>query len=336
MKLADYRRLVVVLGLMAMINMAGTSPATAQTGRGFVISPAFQQVAVRADQPSAAYILSLRNTTSQDQNFRLSVVDFGSLDEEGGVAFLGQPATELEHRYGLASWMTLEREAVFVPALGQVQIKVTIENKQSLGSGGHYAAVLATAVTDTGQPAADPRVGIKQVLSSLVLATKEGGEVAALNLASQSHDGGWWRLPGTMNFRFQNAGNVHVVPRGRVAVKDSVGRVVKQGALNEASAVILPESFRRYKTSLMSVGNAWMPGIYRIETSYRYDGNEKTKTLVNSFWFVGQLIGWLLIVGILSVVGGGIWLWRRGFRPRLRWPRGWARKWRKRIRRSKA
>lgn len=319
MTLASARRyLAGTAGIAMVLTLGGSAPVAASSARGFVISPAFQEVSVRADQPKVHYSLSLRNTTNADQNFRLSVVDFGALDEEGGVAFLGQPATELEHRYGLASWMTVDRNTVFVPAAGAVQMVVEIDNRASLSAGGHYGAVLATAITETGQPVTDPRVGIKQVLSSLVLVSKEGGEDAILKLGSQTNDGGWWRLPGTIEQRFQNAGNVHLVPRGTVEVRDSLGKVVKRGALNEASGVILPESFRRYKTPLISVASAWMPGYYRIESTYRYDGTTQTKTFVSSFWYGGTLLVWALFGLMILAVGGGVWAWHRGFRPRLR------------------
>jgi len=302
---------------LALTLTAVTCGAEAASSRGFVISPAFAQLEVRTSQSQVLYALSLRNLTAVDQSFRLSVVDFGSLDEEGGVAFLGQPATEMEHRYGLASWMTLERELVFIPAGEAVQVKATIENKQSLAPGGHYGAILATAVTDTGQAATDPRVGIKQVLSSLVLVAKEGGAVPVLKLASQHHDGGWWLLPRMVDHRFQNAGNVHLVPRGTVEVKSPVGAVVKRGALNEASSVILPESFRRYKTPLLAVASALFPGWYTVVTKYRYDGTEQTKTLVSSFWYAGTIVGWAVILVVMLAVFGGVWGWRRGVRLRV-------------------
>ncbi len=295
--------------------------------RGFTMSPAFSRVHIKRDDVQVQYQLEIRNRSLSDQNFRLSVVDFGSLDEEGGVAFLGQPTSELEHRYGLASWVNLEREAVFIPAGGSVQVKMSIVNRDSLASGGHYGAVLATAVTDTGQPAVDPRVGVKQVLSSLILADKEGDVQADLRLVSQSADGGWLKLPTKLVHRFQNAGNVDVVPRGVVSVKDPFGKEVIRGALNEGSGAVLPESFRILKTSLISVNKAWWPGRYAVVTSYRYDGTDKTKDFATSFWYAGTVLSWVVIVGALALAGLLAWgFGRRGWRPwrrlkRIRIPR---------------
>jgi hypothetical protein len=208
--------------------------------------------------------------------------------------------------------MKLEKDAVFTAAGQAVQVKVVIDNRASLAPGGHYGAVLATAVTDMGQPVTDPRVGIKQVLSSLVLVSKEGGATPNLKLVSQTVDQQGVSLPSRVEQRYQNAGNMHLVPRGVIEVKDPAGRVVKRGAINADSGIILPESFRRYKSPLIGQAPAWMPGRYAVVSTYRYDGTEQTKTLVTHIWYAGMLVTWLVLILALAAVGALIWwLWLR-------------------------
>lgn len=300
------------LALISML-MAVPGVAAATPNRGFAISPAFQNVTVKAGQSEAQFTLEIGNNSAQDQNFRLTATDFGSLDEEGGVAFLGQPASELEHRYGLASWLKLEKDAVFVPAGKSVQMRVSLENRPSLSPGGHYGAVLATAVTDTGQAVSgDPRVGVRQVLSSLVLAIKDGGGMADLRLVSQATDAHFWHLPSTIEQRFQNVGNVHAVPRGTIEVRDPFGRVVTRGAANAESGAILPESFRRYSSPLDKIATAWAPGFYSVVSSYRYDGTSQTKTFTTHFWYAGIVAVWFTVLAAVAVtILLGWLLWRR-------------------------
>ena len=297
--------------MAGIVSALPTQPIRAEN-QGFIISPAFQNVILKAGQDQTQYALQLTNTTLTDQNFRLSAVDFGALDESGGVAFLGTPTSELEHRYGLAAWMSLGTNTVFVAAGKSVQVSVTIANRTSLAPGGHYGAILATAVTDTGkETAGDPRVNLRQVLSSLVLLTKDGGINAELRLTNQSLNRSGLRLPSITAQRFQNAGNVHLVPRGTVVVKDPTGRVVSRGALNDGSGTILPESFRRYETPLMTVGAAWLPGRYQAITTYRYDGTQATKTLATDFWYVGLGIVWVGVAAAAGCIGLLAWLfWR--------------------------
>ena len=306
------RRFLTGLLLSGLVGLVSSVPVRAES-QGFIISPAFQSVILTVGQSQAQYAIQLTNTTSIDQNFRFSAVDFGSLDESGGVAFLGVPTSEIEHRYGLAAWMDLGANTVFVAAGKSVQVNVTIENRPSLASGGHYGAILATAITDAGKDTlGDPRVNLRQVLSSLVLLTKDGGINAELKLTSQGVNRSGVRIPTSIAQRFQNAGNVHLVPRGTVVVKDPAGRIVLRGALNDGSGTILPESFRRYETPLISVGGAWLPGRYQAVTTYRYDGTENTKTLTTGFWYVGLGFIWIFTLVALACIGLLGWLlWRR-------------------------
>jgi hypothetical protein len=297
----------VMLGLPVAALGATSRP-------GLAVSPAFQSVSVAANVPSVQYEVQLINRNAVDQNFRLSRVDFKALDEQGGVAFLGTSTSELEHKYGLASWMSLEKDAVFVPAGKSAKVLVTINNRPDLAPGGHYGAVLATAVDDLGRPTGD-QVGVKQVLSSLVLVTKEGGAERDLKLVSQMANAGWSRLPSSATLRFQNLGNVHVVPRGTVEVKDMAGRVVVRGAINAESGTILPESFRQYKTPLLQVGRALLPGRYQVVTTYRYDGTEATSVFVTDFWYAGSLLVWAVLMGVVAAVAGLAW-WLFGRRRR--------------------
>ncbi len=300
---------------LALIGLAGSAPAGALVApaRGFVIAPAFREVTVAPEQAQVQFDLKLTNATVQDQVFRLSAADFGALDEEGGVAFLGQPAHELDHRYGLASWLVLATDTVLVSAGQSARVPVTIENRASLAPGGHYGAVLATAVTEAGQSAiGEPRVGVRQVLSALVLVAKTGGQQRDVRLASQTTDAKFWQLPGRIDQRFHNAGNVHAVPRGTVEVRDPFDRIVARTAINAESSFVLPESFRHYRTSLTNVAAAWLPGRYSVVSAYRYDGTDQIKTLTTHVWYTGLAVVWivgLLALGAVSLLGW--WLWRR-------------------------
>ena len=138
---ANVQRKFWTAGLLTLIGAATmliwATPANAATSTGFVVSPAFEQLQIKSSALQSQYTLQITNHNATDQIFLLRVVDFGTLDESGGVAFLGAPATELEHKYGLASWMSLEKNTVFVPADKSVGVLVSIENRQSLATGGH-------------------------------------------------------------------------------------------------------------------------------------------------------------------------------------------------------
>ena len=229
------------------------------------------------------------------------------------MAFLGAPTSELDHRYGLVSWLSLGQSVVVVPAGGSVSIAATVQNRPSLAPGGHYAAILATAITDSA--ATKPlsaQVGLKAVLSSLILLTKSGGAAPQLKLVSEAGPHSGAELPTRLTQRFQNVGNVHAVPRGVVEVRGPTGRLVKRGVLNEDSAIVLPDSFRQLPVTLDTVAHAWLPGRYIITTTYHYDGTSDSHTFQSSVWYAGQaaVIASFTVFGLV-LLGGGWWVWRQ-------------------------
>jgi hypothetical protein len=297
--------------------------ASAESGNanpGFVVSPIYQNVSVSGDQQQPHYVVTLTNHSDADQAFKLSTVDFGSLQNSAGVAFLGTSSSDFAKKYGLSALMALDTDSVTVKAGQRQDIGVTIKNSDTLTSGGHYGAIMATAQTAPGGAGAKPRVGVFEVLSSLILLIKQPGATGGLDLTAQSENSGLGTMPTTVTDKFANTGNSHVVPRGTVVVKDPLGRAVERGALNENSGIILPEGSRSYDTPLMTLARATMPGSYTVVTTYRYDGTEATKTYTSSFWYLGE---WgmagagLILLGVL-MAGGLIFRRRLRFAP---WPR---------------
>jgi hypothetical protein len=305
----------VVGGAIAAVTLLA-APAVQAVGDderpGLGISPAFSQVTMKTTASQALYEVTLTNHSEVSQLFVMSAADFGSLDEEGGVAFLGQSQNLLDRKYGLAAWMKLDKTQVTVPAGGSAQVRVTIDNASTMSPGGHYGAVLATAQTDGTGKTGRPRVGVKQVLSSLILLVKDGGARPTMALVSQTTNAVWWRLPTSVTQRFKGTGNVHIVPRGTVEVVDPLGRVVRRGALNAASGAVLPESIRRYRTSLDSVNVAWVPGPYRVVASFRPDSVDTVTKQTTVIWFAGALVLWVVaLAAVLLVWGLAWWLWWR-------------------------
>lgn len=317
------RTVVRVAGLVLATVILGLSHhnVAEAAGGSLSISPAYVPITIDTAAPQTQYAIELSNTTAAPQTLKLSAVDFGSLDETGGVAFLGRPAGELDHRYGLASWMALDRDTVTVSSGGSARVVVSLQNRASLAPGGHYGAVLATAATDAGGGPAGPKVGVRQVLSSLILAQKPGGAAPRLTLVTQTATHSAAHLPEAVAARFHNLGNVHVVPRGVTELRDPTGHLVARGALNAESSIILPDTYRRYNTPLVSVATAWLPGRYELATTYRYDGTDTTKTGTIYVWYAGRLVVWGGLAAGLLLVGLLVW-W-------LRWRGGW--QWCRRV-----
>ncbi|HUC20700.1 MAG TPA: hypothetical protein VMR98_04360, partial [Candidatus Polarisedimenticolaceae bacterium] len=174
----------IFFGLLMVVCGSGCWPGLvrAEGAGGVVISPPFQQVTV-GDAPSTDFGITLTNRTATDQSITATTVDFKSLDETGGVAFLGSEINELERKYGLAKWLKLDSAPTVIPAGGSKKVMVSLENRPDLARGGHYGAVIFKI--EGVQAASSPgTVAVKQVLASLVFAKKLGGERYDLKLTN--------------------------------------------------------------------------------------------------------------------------------------------------------
>lgn len=259
---------------MLVLAGGGVHAARPQSAvKGITISPFLQRVTIQPGDIEKTFEVTLTNNTNSLQELRLSVQDFGSLNETGGVLLEG--SSSYTKKYGLTSWLKLGADTVVLQAKESRKVQVVIQNRSSLQPGGHYAAIVAS-VKALDSPSGN-EVAINQQLMSLVLVDKTGGEHYALKLTDIDQNGNLLRLPSVIKMRFQNPGNVHVVPRGTVVLRSPSGAILSKGVINTESAFVLPETFREIYVPLTKVSNDFpFPGLYTVEVDYRYDGIDKT------------------------------------------------------------
>ena len=268
--------------------------------KGFTVSPPFQEVVVSKDQTKTSFFVEIANNGSLSQTLSLSIVDFGTLDESGGVAFLGSKLSDWQKKYGLASWVSIEKDIVIIAPKSSEKINVTIDNKDSLSPGGHYAGLMGTLITDA--LSGKNTVGISQVFASLIFAKKIGGEKYDLLLNRADLNNFYpLKIPDEVKLRFQNRGNVHVTPRGTVTITDPFKRIVASGVINPESAIIIPESFRVYPVVVRAISPVFVPGRYTMTVQYRYDGKDSFSKVQYSLYFFGlfSIIAGFVILGLL-------------------------------------
>ncbi len=277
--------------------------------KGFSITPFFQEVNLEQNQKEAVFFLTVENTTDAPATFRISVLDFGALDESGGVAFLG--AGNPERKYGLASWISLEKDALVLNPGDKQNIRVAVENKESLSPGGHYAAIFLKMENDK-TPSGDnySAVAFNPSFASLIFARKIGGETYGLELKGQELQKQILRNPSGTKLRFQNTGNTYVIPRGIVKITDPLGREVLRGIINYGSAIILPETFRVFPVSLKKTALVIFPGRYTLSVEYRYDGKDDFAIQKFKFNFIPASFAAVILIAI-GFLAGYAWYKKR-------------------------
>lgn len=272
----------------------------AQAKTSVVLSPPFQNITLPNSQKSVNFQFTLDNQTDKTLTLKISTQDFQSLNEEGGVAFLGD-GTSFGQKYGLLPWITIPTGLVVMNP-GQKQIVTgTINNDDKLTPGGHYAAVVASL--DQSNTTNKNEVTLVSAISTLLFVNKTGGEQYKLELDSLNMSSFLVKVPTEITARFHNTGNVHEVPRGTVTLTDLAGRQVAQGTVNVESAEILPDSYRQIRIGLNSTRPTWLPGRYKLQMQYRYDGTSDVINVDKTIWLIPTkfLIGLLVLIGLILI-----------------------------------
>jgi hypothetical protein len=266
---------------------------------GITISPALQEVSINADDSGRDIEFSLTNHYQTAKTVLLTTADFDTLQDTGGLFFIGSNPTELQKKYGLAAWLSLPEPAVVVPAGQTIVIKATVLNQPSLAAGGHYGSLSFSVVGENNN--AGNRVGIKPVASSLIFLTKHGGDTYRLKLDAVQAKHSLLSLPSSVDLKFENSGNTHLVPRGTIEITDSHGKLIKNGVINENSAIILPAKHRTLRVPLQQVSSPTLPGHYKMTVNYRFEGIDDFRTYQASFWLATPSG---LIVILIVLIGG--------------------------------
>lgn len=292
-----FRLLLISTGLLLVsLAQAGGRQANATAAQsGITISPAFQMVTVASGSAEQPVSFKITNNRPVSQSLSFAVRDFNTLNESGGLFFVGTNPTALQKKYGLAKWIELPAAHVDVAAGQTIKINASVLNLPDLSPGGHYGALMISL----GNGASSGKVGLQPIASSLLFVTKPEGATHDLSLSNVNYSRSLFKLPSHVSLRFQNTGNTHVVPRGSVYVKDSRGKLISKGIINEASNVILPQTFRRLNVQLNQINKPSAVGKYNLRVDFRIDGLDQFRGYQASFWHVGAAAIIVVVVVVL-------------------------------------
>jgi hypothetical protein len=297
-----------LIGLLLLLVLTGDTRA-AQSPRpsGVTISPAFQQVVLKADETVHQVTFNITNNEDKAQTYDLSAADFNTLGESGGLFFVGTNPTELQKKYGLAKWFDLPQKTITIQAKQTITLKARIENLPDLSPGGHYGALMLSQNNGV-VGGTQNKVSLHPIASSLMFVTKQGGDTHMLGLNGVNLSHSLFTLPSAVTLRFHNDGNTHVTPRGTVTLSTPQGRVISRGIINENSNIILPGTYRQLSVGLKKVSSAYASGRYVLNVSFRFDGINGLRQYQTSFFYF-PLTALIILIVILTVILGLVY-WR--------------------------
>jgi len=273
------------------------SPAHAQTQPGITVTPSIIHIDLATDQPE--YSLTYFNNTKAAISLSLSAQDFTELEDSYKISFL-EGKDDSNYKYSLSSWISFESKNIELDPGETKSVRIFID-KNRITEGGHYASILA----EIQQPEAQGQVAVKAVLSSLLFVRAstgkeiEDGKISDFNALRDGIE-----YPNEYEVRFQNNGNVDVIPYGVIQVFDPLGNLVAHGPFNTDSLDAMPESIRRYQATVTTYQKILFPGIYTAKVSLKFGKTNQTATASVRFFSQGmfdfvQLAIAMTLIGIL-------------------------------------
>ncbi len=299
--------------LLAIALLVPVFSVSAQ-GLSFSITPTIFDMAAMPGQAWSSGV-KVVNNNPYDLTVYATPVNFIPQGERGHGAFL--PIDETDGGRTLAEWMDVSPEPFVIPQESSITVPVTISVPQDAPPGGHYAAIMI----GTRPPVEKGTVEIKtsQIITSLFF-VRIAGDVVERGEVRTFRSGSWFAGGPTMDFevRFENKGNVHLLPRGEIRIFNMWGKERGVIPINHETNFgnVLPESTRQFEFTWRGEASLVDIGRYRAELTLGY-GQEEQKFVTRAvgFWVIPIKPVLMVLIGLL--LGG--WLITRSVRAYVRY-----------------
>jgi hypothetical protein len=236
---------------------------------------------------SSTQEVSIINRTGGVLTLELYVEDFeGSSNPSQPMVFLGDE----DGARSAKNWMTPELSSIVLNQGETLVMQVRIVAPRSAEPGGHYAALVAAPTAGGGAAAGEEEITDQK---SLFLINISGNIDASGSLNVPELTGFSERGPIGIGLVFNNLGNTHLQPSGRVVISNILGQTVAEIPVKEW--VVLPEASRR---TLVEWDTGYRFGRYTAKAEIEY-GDGKVVVASRSFWVMPWKI---LLAGAAALV----------------------------------
>lgn len=279
---------LLLFTLVAPLRAYAANPPTLSEG-SLAISPFLIETKVAPGKEHADSI-TVFNVTDDPLPITISINDFVP-SGDGSVRFLD--TTELAHpSFSLASWITITDQPTFtIPPRGETKVTFTISVPVDAEPGTHYGGLLFST-TEKKLDAAGSTI-VKKIGALILVATGKTNASGSIKQFSSSKK--FYTNPKiTLTSSFTNTGNIHVSPKGQIAMRNMFGKLVGESYANENAQFVLPGQTRKFESGLQK---SWMFGRYTATLTY-YFGNPKLEANSTlTFWvFPLKKVGFSLLL----------------------------------------
>jgi len=200
-------------------------------------------------------VVKLTNQNENAISMSSSVGDFMAKNESGSPAFVARGDEAVDTAFSLSSWIHVnDGKAIDIGANGKADVPFSIDIPANAEPGGHYGVIFFEP------PAGGGQIGVTQRLGALVLVQVSGEitesgrldtfgayptDVPGEDIPQYSSQFSFENAPIPFAIRYENTGNVHIKPEGRIEIFNTFGQKVRSvgvvSILNELGVEVQKE-----------------------------------------------------------------------------------------------
>lgn len=267
----------------------------------FVISPTKVELELNPGE-SATRDIVVANRTGDAITISFSMEDFeGSHDPAEATVFLGDD----DSAWGARKWLEPEIPSIVLKHGETVTFSTRVNVPRNAEPGGYYAALFAFSTYES-----------EDEQGSVINITSRVGTLFLIKVAGDVIEDGtlnkpevpWFSEYGPIDIGlvFNNNGNVHVKPSGRVMITNLLGQTVAEIPVSEW--VVLPESARRH---MVNWDSHYLFGRYTAKAEIGFGLGGSPMIVSSTFWVVPWKIVLAIVLGVILLTLFISWLVRR-------------------------
>lgn len=209
--------------------------------RALTISPPVIELKLKPGE-SQEFFLKVFNETEEDLYLSLALSSFKASDQEG------RPLIDEEKIFqDYFSWFAFSENSLILKPLEVKSVRAVVNVPEKATPGGYYLAVLWQTSAAAG--GARTSLGISSEVGYLILLRVDGEIKEQGNLSNFSLKKSrslFNPLPVVFSLNFNNLGNVHLKPQGKIEIRNKFGFLVKVLEVNPTGGNVLPGSSRQF------------------------------------------------------------------------------------------
>ncbi len=299
-------RTTLALAVLAIVSFV--SPGSALADRStltITVTPPLYQITQTAGTEWRSQ-LRVVNSNDYDITVTVSPKDFHPDGETGNAVFEDGPRRDASDPEKMSGWISVPSESITLARGVTAEIPFSIRVPENADPGGHYGAIMVS--TKPGELGNSSGAGVSSAVTSLIFLRVPGDVHEKGSIRDfYTEDSVIERPEARFVVRFENEGNVHLVPQGEIVISNMWGKVRGKVSINESSTFgnVLPGSTRKFEFLWKEIDASPLEvGRYRAVATIVY-GTDERSTVERTVFF--WIVPWKPVSAILITIFLFVW-----------------------------